>query len=70
MFRITSADNRADVTRGDLYFARCGGPAPRITASERVGIDYAGDWKDALLRFTDADSRAVSRPARRSRIKE
>ena len=36
--------------------------APRkIETSRRIGVDYAGDWKHALLRFYDADSRAVSK---------
>jgi 3-methyladenine DNA glycosylase Mpg len=31
-------------------------------SSKRVGVDYAGEWKDELLRFFDANSKAVSRP--------
>ncbi len=42
-----------------LWFAD--GDAPRhVARSPRIGVDYAGDWKDAELRFFDADSRAVS----------
>lgn len=33
---------------------------PRIVRSPRIGVDYAGAWKDELLRFFDADSAAVS----------
>ena len=38
---------------------------PRIVTTPRVGVDYAKEWKDALLRFLDADSAAVSKPPAR-----
>lgn len=39
------------------------GPAPaEIAVGPRIGVDYAGDWKDAALRFFDAGSRFVSKP--------
>lgn len=39
------------------------GPAPAtIVTGPRVGVDYAGAWRDAPLRYFDADSRFVSRP--------
>jgi DNA-3-methyladenine glycosylase len=38
-----------------------GTPPQRIITTPRIGIDYAGNWKDALLRFFDADSQHVSR---------
>ena len=61
--RITLADNTLDLTLSPkLYLlddrAR---PTPRIAASKRIGVDYAGEWKDAPLRFYDADSKAVSK---------
>ncbi len=38
------------------------GPAPHeLVTTTRVGIDYAEAWKDAPLRFYDADSPFVSR---------
>ena len=38
------------------------GPSPkRIVTTTRVGIDYAGEWRDATLRFYDADSSFVSK---------
>ena len=58
---ITLADNRADVTHGDLYFLKRT-REPRIIATPRIGVDYARHWKDELLRFIDADSHAVSGP--------
>lgn len=39
-------------------------PPPRIAVGPRIGVDYAGEWTDAPLRFFDADSRAVSGPRR------
>lgn len=39
------------------------GQAPeRVTVGARVGVDYAGAWKDAPLRFMDPASRYLSRP--------
>jgi DNA-3-methyladenine glycosylase len=56
--------NGADLTRGDdLYFlSRRPGDRPHLVTGKRIGVDYAQHWKDELLRFMDADSRAVSRP--------
>jgi DNA-3-methyladenine glycosylase len=61
--QITLADNALDLTTSDkLYLLDDRQPAtPRILTSKRVGVDYAGEWKDALLRFYDADSKAVSK---------
>ena len=38
---------------------------PRIARSERIGVDYAGDWALKPWRFYLADSRWVSRAPRR-----
>ncbi len=38
------------------------GKAPKtIITTTRIGVDYAKEWKDALLRFYDAESTWVSR---------
>jgi DNA-3-methyladenine glycosylase len=60
--RITRALNATALTSDALYFTPSPGPPPRVVTGVRVGIDYAGEWKHELLRFMDADSRAVSRP--------
>jgi DNA-3-methyladenine glycosylase len=60
--KITRALNGADLLGDALFFTPNPGAAPRVVASKRVGIDYAGDWKHELLRFIDVDSRAVSKP--------
>ena len=60
--RITRAENGADLTGDRLYLTKAGRLEARVIRSPRVGVDYAREWKDALLRFSDADSRAVSKP--------
>ncbi|MGH8325015.1 MAG: DNA-3-methyladenine glycosylase [Steroidobacteraceae bacterium] len=36
-------------------------PAPRIVATPRIGVDYAGEWAQRPWRFVDADSPWLSR---------
>ena len=62
-FGITRRDNGADLT-GDALFLLASRDAqpPRIVRTRRIGVDYAKEWRDAPLRFIDADSTAVSRP--------
>jgi len=59
--RITRAQNGIDLTGKSLFLL--GDPAwrPQIITTKRIGIDYAREWKDALLRFVDANSGATSR---------
>jgi DNA-3-methyladenine glycosylase len=61
-FQITLVQNGLILTADELFFTAAKGEPPRITRSKRIGIDYAGDWKHALLRYFDADSQAVSKP--------
>lgn len=42
-------------------FLEDGDPPTSITVTPRIGIDYAKEWKDAPLRFVDAESAWVSR---------
>lgn len=57
---LTRAYNRHDLTRTPLTLTD--GPAPhQIVATTRIGVDYAGVWKDAPLRFYDPESRRVSK---------
>jgi DNA-3-methyladenine glycosylase len=58
--KITGADNGVDLTGRKLFFIDDGAPRPKISRSKRVGVDYAGRWTHALLRFFDVESRAVS----------
>jgi DNA-3-methyladenine glycosylase len=60
--KITRADNGLDLTGDRLFVLANPAQRPRVIRDKRVGVDYAGEWKHALLRFVDADSRAVSKP--------
>jgi DNA-3-methyladenine glycosylase len=43
-----------------------GEPPARIARGPRIGVDYAGAWAEAPLRFADADSAQLSAPIPRS----
>jgi DNA-3-methyladenine glycosylase len=52
-FRITRELNGTKVT-GSQLFVQSDGYEPKIVRTKRIGIDYAKEWKDELLRFVDA----------------
>ena len=54
-FEITRKENALDLTRGQLYFLDDPTYQARVVSAKRIGIDYAREWKDAPLRFLDAD---------------
>jgi DNA-3-methyladenine glycosylase len=54
-FQITLADNTLDVTGEEIFFLDDASPPPRLVSTKRIGVDYALEWKDALLRFLDAN---------------
>lgn len=57
---ITLRHDRGDLLDGPIVIER--GPAPeRIAVGPRIGVDYAGTWAAAPLRFGDADSDRLSR---------
>ncbi len=59
---ITRADNGHDlVAGGDFYLADDGSRPPRRARSARIGVEYAGEWAQRLLRFYLADSPYVCR---------
>jgi DNA-3-methyladenine glycosylase len=60
--KITRFQNGLDLTGSTLFV--CGNTEyrPRIKRSKRVGVEYAKEWRDALLRFFDDKSPAVSKP--------
>ena len=68
--RITRADYGRDLTGDKLYLLEGDGKLPRIATTARIGVDFAGDWRDAPLRFCDADSGAVSKVSKRSRCNQ
>jgi DNA-3-methyladenine glycosylase len=62
---ITRAHNELDLVRGGaLWIEDRGEPAPRLAATKRIGVDYAGAWAAKPWRFVDAASTSLSRPLR------
>jgi DNA-3-methyladenine glycosylase len=57
---ITRARNGMDLTSEKLFLLRDPGRRVRIRRSKRIGVEYAQEWKDAMLRYFDGDSAAVS----------
>lgn len=57
---IDKRHNGQSLQQNTLHLCE-GTPPKRIITTPRIGIDYAGTWKDAPLRFFDADSQHVSR---------
>ncbi|HEY6201316.1 MAG TPA: DNA-3-methyladenine glycosylase [Candidatus Binatia bacterium] len=55
--------NGADMSRGNvLYVEDRNEPPPKIAATPRIGVDYAGKWKDKPWRFLIRGSEFVSKP--------
>ena len=50
-FHITLSDRGLDITGDDLYIVKNPHYQMKVTATPRIGIDYAGEWKHAPLRF-------------------
>ncbi len=59
--RITRSQNGLDLTGDTLFVAANPGYTPDVVTTSRIGIDYAGEWKDALLRFVDIEVVQASR---------
>lgn len=57
-FGITAADNGMCLLDGDLSLHSDPGYHPRIRRTKRINVDYAGRWKERLLRYVD-----ISNPA-------
>ncbi len=57
---INRTHSGLDLTGDRLWIEDRGGKKPRIVATPRIGIDYAGEWVDKPWRFIDAESRWVS----------
>ena len=63
---ITRAHDGADLVAGGVIAILPRTKRPRLTATARVGVAYAGDIADAPWRFYDAASKHVSRPSPRT----
>jgi DNA-3-methyladenine glycosylase len=60
--------NGADLCGGVLWLeAPASSHPPRIARSERIGVEYAGEWARRPWRFYDRDSRYVSTVSARLR---
>ncbi len=59
---ISRSQNGLDMTGGELFLLDDLSDRPQVLRSKRVGVDYAKEWRDELLRFSDAASAAVSKP--------
>ena len=60
-FAIDRSHNGADVCGKTLYLEDRGEPTPKFDATPRIGVDYAGAWRDKPLRFVVRDSKFVSK---------
>jgi DNA-3-methyladenine glycosylase len=56
--QITRLQNGLDVTGAELHFLDNPDDRPAVQSTKRIGIDYALHWKDAPLRYVEADRRA------------
>jgi DNA-3-methyladenine glycosylase len=66
--QITRLQNGLVLTGTQLYLLDDPDDQPAVQSTKRIGIDYALQWKDAPLRFVDAnrkDAPATLRKARR-----
>jgi DNA-3-methyladenine glycosylase len=66
-FELTREHKNLSLSTPRLYLTRGTAPAG-ISCSPRIGVDYAGNWREAHLRFFDAASRAVSRRPREGKM--
>jgi DNA-3-methyladenine glycosylase len=60
-FAIDRSLNGVDVSDGVLYVEDRGDGAPKFLSTARIGVDYAGKWKDKRLRFLVRGNEFVSK---------
>jgi DNA-3-methyladenine glycosylase len=60
-FAIDKAHNGAEVCGSIIYVEDRGEPAPKILATPRIGVDYAGKWKEKPWRFLIRGNEFVSK---------
>jgi len=60
-FAIDKSLNGADMCGSVIYIEDRGEPAPKILATPRIGVDYAGKWKDKPWRFLIRGNEFVSK---------
>lgn len=60
-FGISRADNRLELSSGDICFRIEPAYRPRIRRTPRIGVDYAGSWKSRPLRYVDISNPIAAR---------
>ncbi len=58
---ISKLQNNADITALPLYINDAPAPKEDIVETTRIGVDYAGEWKNKHLRFYIKDNLFVSK---------
>src|SRR5262249_1605388 len=58
---ISRVHNNLDLTKDLIWIESRDRSQPRIKATPRIGVDYAGKWAKKRWRFVDADSEFLSR---------
>jgi DNA-3-methyladenine glycosylase len=61
-FAIDRSLNAADLCGEIIHVEDRGEPIPKSIAKPRIGVDYAGKWKDKPLRFLVRGNEFISRP--------
>jgi DNA-3-methyladenine glycosylase len=61
-FAIDRSLNAADLCGEIIHVDDRGEPIPKLIAKPRIGVDYAGKWKDKPLRFLVRGNEFISRP--------
>lgn len=56
---ITVGENGADLCSDEIYLAE-GRPPESVVVGPRIGVDYAGEWADAPLRFHEEGNTGIS----------
>ncbi len=68
--KITRAENGLDLTGGQLYFLDDPAYHARVVSTKRIGINYAGEWKDAPLRFLEAEKAETHKASQRKGLQK
>jgi len=61
-FAIDRKLNGDDLCGKVLYLEHRGEPVSQVVTTPRIGVDYAGPWKDKPWRFLIKDNEFVSKP--------
>jgi DNA-3-methyladenine glycosylase len=61
---ITRKHNQLDLCGDQIWLEDRGGPKPKLLATPRIGVDYAGVWAKKPWRFVDSQSAWLSKKLR------